>query len=159
MVRHYVDAINTPGMVPNVQTAWENFVMTKCSEALKASCNLFKETMTAELSRKLPCDNDFIRTKHEMAFQKGLSLFEDETFGIAGTTTKTYLKEFMVGKNKFHFSRKNGNFVRFSYLEVSPSFFRGRSHRNPSNLFVRKTKRRLQGRKTEHFKAPAKQEL
>lgn len=95
LVRHYVDAINTPGMVLNVQTAWENFVVTKCSEAFKGSCNLFKETMTAELSGKLPCDNDVIRKKQEMAFQKGLALFEDETFGIAATTRKTYLKEFM----------------------------------------------------------------
>ena len=102
MVRHYVDAINTPGMVPNVQTAWENFVVTKCSEALKASCNLFKETMTAELSGKLPCDNDVIGKKREMALQQGRALFDDQTSGIAATTTKTYLREFMVGK-KFTF--------------------------------------------------------
>ena len=106
MVRHYVDAINTPGMVPNVQTAWENFVMTKCSEACQASRKLYKEAMTANLSGKLPCDNDVIRKKHEMALQKGLALFDDETFGIAATTTKVYMTELMVGKNKFHFLRE-----------------------------------------------------
>ncbi|XP_067054263.1 guanylate-binding protein 6-like isoform X3 [Acropora muricata] len=92
----YVEAINSPGMIPNVQTAWETFVMTKCSEARQASLGLYKERMTAELSGKLPCDNDFIREKHEMALQKGLSLLDKETFGIAATTTEKYLKEIVT---------------------------------------------------------------
>ena len=111
MLSLYVEAINKPGMIPNVQTAWETFVMTKCSEARQASFHLYKETMTAELSGKLPCDNDVIRQKHEMALQKGLAHFEKETFGIAATTTENYRREIMVGRNKFHFSReKNDNF-------------------------------------------------
>ncbi|XP_015757604.1 PREDICTED: guanylate-binding protein 6-like isoform X3 [Acropora digitifera] len=89
----YVEAINSPGMIPNVQTAWETFVMTKCSEVCQASFRLYKETMKAELSGKLPCDNDVIRQKHEMALQKGLALLDKETFGIAATTTKKYRKE------------------------------------------------------------------
>ena len=85
--------------------------MTKCSEVLQDSFHLYKETMTAELSGKLPCDNEVIREKHEMALQKGLALLEKETFGIAATATEKYLKEMMVGKNKFDFStEKNGNF-------------------------------------------------
>ncbi|XP_074617681.1 guanylate-binding protein 6-like isoform X1 [Acropora palmata] len=92
----YVEAINSPGMIPNVQTAWETFVMTKCSEARQASFRLYKETMTAELSGKLPCDNDVIRQKHEMALQKGLALLDKETFGIAATTTEKYLKEMVT---------------------------------------------------------------
>ena len=106
LIRHYVDAINTPDMIPSVQTAWENFVMSKCSEARQASLGLYKEMMEAELSGKLPCDNDVIREKHEMALQKGLALFEEETFGIAATTTRKDLEELMVGKNKFHFLRE-----------------------------------------------------
>ena len=85
--------------------------MTKCSEVLQDSFHLYKEKMTAELSGKLPCDSDVIREKHEMALQKGLALLEKETFGIAATATEKYLKEMMVGKNKFHFLReKNVNF-------------------------------------------------
>ncbi|KAJ7380884.1 hypothetical protein OS493_004467 [Desmophyllum pertusum] len=30
LVQLYVEAINTPGVIPNVQTAWETFVVTKC---------------------------------------------------------------------------------------------------------------------------------
>ena len=85
--------------------------MKKCSDAREASLHLYKETMKAELSGKLPCDNDIIREKHEMARQKGLALLDEETFGIASTTTDKYWKEMMVGKTKFHLSReKNGNF-------------------------------------------------
>ncbi|XP_067054290.1 guanylate-binding protein 2-like [Acropora muricata] len=96
MARHYVDAINTPGLNPNMQTAWETFVMTKCSEARQASFQLYQETMAAELSGKLPCDNDVIREKHEVALQKGIALLDKETFGIAATTTEKYLKEIMT---------------------------------------------------------------
>ena len=106
LVIHYIEAINSPGMIPNVQTAWENFVMTKCSEACQASFQLYKETITAELSGKLPCDRDVIRQEHEMALQKGLALFEDETFGIAATTTEKYRRGMMVGINEFNFLRE-----------------------------------------------------
>ena len=111
MVSPYVKDINSPGTIPKVQTAWETSVMTKYSEVRQASFHLYKETMKAELSGKLPCGNDVIRKKHDMALQKGIALLEKETFGIAATTTGKYLKEMMVGKSKFHFSReKNGNF-------------------------------------------------
>ena len=110
MVSLYVDAINSPGMIPNVQTAWETFVMTKCSEARQASFRLYKETITAELSGKLPCDNDVIRQKHEMALQRGLALLDKETFGIAATTTEKYLKEMVVREKKSFFRRKKLQF-------------------------------------------------
>ena len=110
MVCLYVEAINSPGMIPNVQTAWETFVMTKCSEARQASFRLYKETITAELSGKLPCDNDVIRQKHEMALQRGLALLDKETFGIAATTTEKYLKEMVVREKKSFFRRKKLQF-------------------------------------------------
>ncbi|XP_067052778.1 guanylate-binding protein 6-like, partial [Acropora muricata] len=100
LVIHYIEAINSPGMIPNVRTAWEYFVMTKCSEACQASFHLYEETMTAELSGKLPCDNDVIRQKHEMALQKGFAIFEDETFGIAATTTEKYRRRMMTSCNE-----------------------------------------------------------
>ena len=112
LVSLYVKDINSPGAIPNVQTAWETFVMTKCSEARQASFHLYKETMTAELSGKLPCDNDVIREKYEIALQKGLALLEKKTFGIAATTTEKYLKEMMVGKNKFYFQEKKWQLLR-----------------------------------------------
>ncbi|XP_015752495.1 PREDICTED: guanylate-binding protein 6-like isoform X3 [Acropora digitifera] len=96
LVSLYVDAINSPGMIPNVQTAWETFVTTKCLEARQASFHLYKETMTAKLSGELPCDNDVIREKHVMALEKGLAHYEKETFEIAATTTEKYRNEMMT---------------------------------------------------------------
>ena len=96
LVQLYVDAINTPGVIPNVQTAWETFVMTKCSEACQASLKIYDATMNAELSGKLPCDSDFIRVKHELALQKGVALLEKETFGISATTTEKNRKKLTV---------------------------------------------------------------
>ncbi|XP_068722035.1 guanylate-binding protein 6-like [Montipora capricornis] len=93
LVQLYVDAINTPGVIPNVQTAWETFVMTKCSEACEESLKLYDATMNAELSGKLPCDSDFIRVKHELALQKGVALLEKETFGISAITTEKNRKK------------------------------------------------------------------
>ncbi|XP_068705737.1 guanylate-binding protein 6-like isoform X2 [Montipora foliosa] len=93
LVQLYVDAINTPGVIPNVQTAWETFVMTKCSEACEESLKLYDATMNAELSGKLPCDSDFIRVKHELGLQKGVALLEKETFGISAITTEKYWKK------------------------------------------------------------------
>ena len=98
MVSLYVEAINSPGVIPNVQTAWETFVMKKCSDARKESCQLYQKTMTEELSGELPCGNDVIRQKHETALQKGLARLDNETFGIAATTTEKYHKEVRVGK-------------------------------------------------------------
>ena len=118
MARHYVDAINTPGLNPNMQTAWETFVMTKCSEAHQASFKLYQETMTAELSGKLPCNNDVIREKHEVALQKGIALFDKETFGIAATTTEKYLKEIMVGQINFIFQEKKWQLLRMISMPI-----------------------------------------
>ncbi|XP_015777564.1 PREDICTED: guanylate-binding protein 4-like [Acropora digitifera] len=115
MLSLYVEAINSPGMIPNVQTAWETFVMTKCSEICQASFRLYKETMTTELSGKLPCDNDVvIREKHEMALQKGLAHFEKETFEIAATTTEKYRNEMKTScdENLQSWLLQNGTLTR-----------------------------------------------
>ena len=65
----YVQAINTPGMVPNVQNAWDQFVETKCSDAMKDALNAYRATMVLQLKDKLPCDNDLLRTGHALALE------------------------------------------------------------------------------------------
>lgn len=96
LVQLYVEAINTPGVIPNVQSAWETFVVTKCSEASQAALNIYDTTMTSELSGQLPCDNDKIRQIHENALAKGVSQMEGETFGISAITYEKYLRELTV---------------------------------------------------------------
>ena len=56
-----MEAINTPGSVPNVQSAWETFVETKCIDARNVALDIYNTRMREILSSKLPCDNDEIR--------------------------------------------------------------------------------------------------
>ena len=92
----YVEAINTPGVIPNVQTAWEIFVVRKCSEASHAALQIYEATMTAVLSGQLPCGSDKIRENHELALEKGVTRLESETFGISSITIEKYLRELTV---------------------------------------------------------------
>lgn len=91
-----MEAINTPGVIPNVQTAWETFVVTKCTEASHAALQVYDATMTAALSGQLPCDNDKIRQNHELALEKGVTRLEAETFGMSAITIEKYLRELTV---------------------------------------------------------------
>ena len=91
-----MDAINTPGVIPNVQTAWETFVVTKCTEASHAALQIYDATMTEELAGQLPCDSDKIRQTHELALEKGVTRLEAEIFGMSAITIEKYLKELTV---------------------------------------------------------------
>lgn len=100
LVQLYVEAINTPGVIPNVQTAWETFVVTKCSEAANAALKAYDVTMTSRLAGHLPCDNEEIRKSHEAALEQGIAQLEAETFGISAVTTEKYLRELTVRGDK-----------------------------------------------------------
>lgn len=91
-----MESINTPGVIPNVQSAWETFVLTKCSEATQAALSVYDATMTAGLSGQLPCDNGVIRHYHEQALEKGVAQLESETAGMSTVTTEKYLRELTV---------------------------------------------------------------
>ena len=68
LVELYVQAINTPGVIPNVQSAWDTFVTDKCSEATHEAMNVYSAVMLSKLSNQLPCDSEEIRKCHETAF-------------------------------------------------------------------------------------------
>ena len=96
LVQLYVESINTPGVIPNVQTAWETFIVAKCSEATQAALSVYDAAMTAGLSGQLPCDNGVIRHYHEQALEKGVAQLESEIAGISAVTTEKYLRELTV---------------------------------------------------------------
>ena len=96
LVSDYVEALNTPGAVPNVQSAWETFVQTKCSEVKAAAIKLYEGTMTSQLDGALPCDSDEIRRVHEMAMEESMKEFEAGTVQISAESCKTSLEELMV---------------------------------------------------------------
>ena len=101
LVEQYVHAINTPGVIPNVQNAWDSFVEAKCSNTLKDALDAYKGVMMTELENKLPCNNDQLRRSHEMALQNSENYFVADTAGISIKKIEKYLKKLKVRyKNK-----------------------------------------------------------
>ena len=96
MVEFYVQAINSPGVIPNVQNAWENFVEMKCSDTIKGALENYENVMKSKLKGKLPCDNAELRKVHGAAFGTSESYFMAETAGISTSTTETYLNKLKV---------------------------------------------------------------
>lgn len=95
MTKLYVDAINDPSCIPNVQTAWETFVRGKCDEAKKTALSAYDKIMKASLS-KLPCDEDKILASHESATDESMTIFRERTFGISTEHIRMDFEELMV---------------------------------------------------------------
>ncbi|XP_068717238.1 guanylate-binding protein 7-like [Montipora capricornis] len=100
LVSLYVEAINTPGAIPNVQAAWETFVETKCFEAKRISQETYDGLMTTLLSDKMPCDNDEIRKNHNVALEECQGQFMAKTTGMSTNTTERHLRHLKVSLNE-----------------------------------------------------------
>ena len=96
LINIYVASLNTPGTVPSVQSAWETFVHTKCSEAKLAALRVYESWMTSQLDGVLPCDSDDIRLVQQSAIEESMRLFQGETFGVSATNSEKYLDELTV---------------------------------------------------------------
>ncbi|XP_058943961.1 guanylate-binding protein 7-like [Pocillopora verrucosa] len=96
LVNIYVSALNTPGTVPSVQSAWETFVHTKCTEAKFAALKVYESVMTSELDGLLPWDSDNIRQVQERAIGESMRIFQEETVGVSAPSSEKYLDELMV---------------------------------------------------------------
>ena len=84
-------------MVPSVQSAWETFVHTKCSEAKRAAVLVYDKAMSTQLDTcKLPCDSDDIRKIQKNAVEESMAVFEAETVGISATSSVKYVEELTV---------------------------------------------------------------
>ena len=88
----YVEAINTPGAVPNMQSAWETFVETKCTDTRNVALNIYNTRMQEVLSSLLPCDNDDIREVHSDSLEQCQQQFMAEATGISTITTEKHLR-------------------------------------------------------------------
>ena len=100
MVEQYVLAINTPGVIPNVQNAWDSFVEAKCSDTLKDALDVYEVAMTTQLKDNLPCNNDQLRRSHDVALQNSENHFMADTAGISINTIEKYLKKLKVRYKK-----------------------------------------------------------
>ncbi|XP_031575013.1 guanylate-binding protein 4-like [Actinia tenebrosa] len=90
----FVEALNTPGTVPNVENAWDTFVHNKCTEVLAAALAAYKQEMTSQMKDKIPCEAEAIRESHENAVDVGLVTFRRETFDLSTKHVDEYLTEF-----------------------------------------------------------------
>ena len=96
MVNYYVKAINTPGVIPNVQRAWDQFVETKCSDAIKNAVATYDALLKAQLSGELPCDSTRIRMCHDVAFQESEDQFMADIVSISSNTVEMKMRELKV---------------------------------------------------------------
>lgn len=96
MVRSYVEAINTPGAIPNVENAWNVFVKTKCADAKEAAMRKYSAIMMSELKVRLPLDGGEIRKSHDAAFAECENEVIIETAGLSTNTVEDCLDEVKV---------------------------------------------------------------
>ena len=92
----YVEAINTPDAIPNVQRAWDTFVSAKCFDVKQAALQTYDELMTSQLSDVLPCSNTKIRTSHDAALKECESQFIMELSGISTDSIEMASRELKV---------------------------------------------------------------
>ena len=97
LVQSYVEAINRPGVIPNIQDAWETFVDKKCSEAITEAVKKYEEVMESNLKEESPCDDDELRKFHGKALEKGENYFMTETVRISTNSTEKHLNKLKVG--------------------------------------------------------------
>lgn len=119
MVNYYVKAINTPGAIPNVQRAWDQFVETKCSDAIKNAVATYDALLKAQLSGELPCDSTRIRMCHDVAFQESEDQFMADIVSISSNTVEMKMRELKVRRH-WAISRRC---LFTSYQVVKPSGF------------------------------------
>ena len=96
MVNYYVKAINTPGAIPNVQRAWDQFVETKCFDAIKNAVATYDTLLKAQLSGQLPCGSTRIRMSHDVAFKECEDQFMTDVVGISSNTVEMKMRELKV---------------------------------------------------------------
>ena len=85
LVNAYTDAINDPGLIPNVEATWDTYVKTKCSEAKVKALEIYDGVMTGVMPSRMPCDGEKILRNHEKAQHASMEAFEEETAELIST--------------------------------------------------------------------------
>ncbi|KAL9979025.1 hypothetical protein ACROYT_G016617 [Oculina patagonica] len=94
LVEEYIKAVNSPGAVPVVQSAWDVFTKTKCTQALNDAKAVYEGGMKEFRERiRLPCDDRKIRSSHEDHLLEALTFFESETEDTSVTARWLYMEE------------------------------------------------------------------
>jgi len=96
MLRVYVEAINTPGAIPNFEDAWNVSVKKICADAKEAAMRKYSAIMMSELKGRLPLDGGDIRKSHDAAFEECQNEVMVQTKGLLTNTVEDCLDEFKV---------------------------------------------------------------
>ena len=120
LVQLYVQAINTPGAIPNVQGAWDTFVETTCLEAKQDALRMYDVLLESHFSDKLPCDNNEIRLNHNAALQECEVQFMAEVSGISTDTVEMHITDLKVSTILADLSLKRSRQAIFT-LELTKS--------------------------------------
>ncbi|XP_031570359.1 guanylate-binding protein 4-like [Actinia tenebrosa] len=99
LVELYVKALNTSGVVPNVENAWDSFVRNKCTEVLAAAVNIYQQDMTSRLKDRIPCEDDVISKAHKKAVDVCLVTFRTETSALSRKNIDKYTQQFREKTN------------------------------------------------------------
>ena len=105
MVRLYVEAINTPDAIPNVQSAWDSFVLAKCVDVKQAALQTYDALMTSQLSGILPCRNTELRISHNASLEACEAQLIMGLAGISTNTVEMASRELKVRHNTMHGKR------------------------------------------------------
>uniref|UniRef100_A0A913Y8Q7 Guanylate-binding protein/Atlastin C-terminal domain-containing protein n=1 Tax=Exaiptasia diaphana TaxID=2652724 RepID=A0A913Y8Q7_EXADI len=97
LVQLYVDALNTPDAVPNVEESWDKFANTKCGAVLEDALRTYQQEMTSFVENMMPCEADELRSAHEETMEKCLETFKKETRFFSIDSVAPHLQE-LTGK-------------------------------------------------------------
>lgn len=96
MVTHYIEAINSPDAIPNVQSVWDTIVKDIFDKAKKSALATYEAHLKPQLSGLLPCDNDWIRRCHNSALEQSQKKFMEHANGLSTHRVQRYLRELKV---------------------------------------------------------------
>ena len=86
LVNAYTDAINDPGLIPNVEATWDTYVKSKCSEAKVKALEIYDGVMTGVMPSRMPCGGEeILKKKNEKAQHASMEAFEEETAELIST--------------------------------------------------------------------------
>ena len=85
-----------------MQRAWDQFVETKCSDAIKNALTKYDTLLKSELSGKLRCRSAKIRRSHDVAFQQSENQFIGEIAGMSTNTVEMKMRELKVRRQMDH---------------------------------------------------------
>ncbi|XP_070548562.1 uncharacterized protein [Ptychodera flava] len=98
LVQRYLDALTTPGVIPNVQSTWSQILEAQFTKEIDDAEDEYKKNMEKDI--KLPCDEMELQGKHKEAYDIAIKKFKHGTATIKNAEMSdqkmTELKERIV---------------------------------------------------------------